>query len=66
VNCAILAASLFMVQRDYTFVESISYGLARVWLGACDRRDGRIARENALQRYPCQLAGPGYVFITGA
>ena len=27
VNCAILGASLFMVQRDYTFVESLSYGL---------------------------------------
>jgi len=27
VNCAILGASLFMVQRDYTFTESIAYGL---------------------------------------
>ena len=27
VNCAILGASLFMVQRDYTFIESLSYGL---------------------------------------
>ena len=27
VNCAILGASLFMVQRDYDFVESVAYGL---------------------------------------
>ncbi|MEO1245919.1 MAG: NADH:ubiquinone reductase (Na(+)-transporting) subunit E [Pseudomonadota bacterium] len=26
VNCAILGASLFMVQRDYTFAESAAYG----------------------------------------
>ena len=27
VNCAILGAALFMVQRDYTFVESAAYGV---------------------------------------
>lgn len=27
VNCAILGASLFMVQRSYTFSESVAYGL---------------------------------------
>ncbi len=27
VNCAILGASLFMVQRDYNFSESVAYGL---------------------------------------
>ena len=27
VNCAILGASLFMVQRDYSFGESVAYGL---------------------------------------
>jgi len=27
VNCAILGASLFMVQRDYGFTESVAYGL---------------------------------------
>lgn len=27
VNCAILGASLFMVQRDYSFSESVAYGL---------------------------------------
>ena len=26
VNCAILGASLFMVQRDYAFAESVAYG----------------------------------------
>lgn len=27
VNCAILGGSLFMVQREYTFVESVTFGL---------------------------------------
>lgn len=27
VNCAILAGSLFMVERDYTFAESVTYGV---------------------------------------
>jgi Na+-transporting NADH:ubiquinone oxidoreductase subunit E len=27
VNCAILGASLFMVERDYTFLESAAYGI---------------------------------------
>jgi Na+-transporting NADH:ubiquinone oxidoreductase subunit E len=27
VNCAILGASLFMVQRDYDFIDSVGYGL---------------------------------------
>lgn len=27
VNCAILGASLFMVQRDYAFAESVAYGV---------------------------------------
>lgn len=27
VNCAILGSSLFMVERDYTFAESVSFGL---------------------------------------
>jgi len=26
VNCAILGATLFMVERDYTFTESVVYG----------------------------------------
>ena len=26
VNCAILGASLFMVEREYTFFESVAYG----------------------------------------
>ena len=28
VNCAILGASLFMVEKNYNFVESVTYGLA--------------------------------------
>ena len=33
VNCAILGASLFMVQRDLAFMESVAYGLGAGWAG---------------------------------
>ena len=33
VNCAILGASLFMVQRDYNLIESTVYGFVVVWAG---------------------------------
>ena len=38
VNCAILGASLFMVERDYNFGESVVFGAGRrCWLGVGDR-----------------------------
>ena len=33
VNCAILGASLFMVERDYTLLKAWCLALARVWAG---------------------------------
>ena len=42
VNCVILAGSLFMQERDYTFGESVVYGVGLgAGLGDRDRRDGR-------------------------
>ena len=53
VNCVILAGSLFMQERDYTFAESVVYGIGSgLRLGDRDRRDGRRAREDALLERP--------------
>lgn len=64
VNCAILGASLFMVQRDYDFVESIVYGggsglgwlLAVVALAA-------IREKMRYSDVPPGLRGLGITFI---
>ena len=46
VNCAILGASLFMVERDYTFGESVVFGLGSgIRLGSGDRRPGGDPRD---------------------
>lgn len=65
VNCAILGASLFMVERDYTFPESLAYGfgagagffLAVVALGGIRER---LEYANP----PAGLRGLGLTFIT--
>ncbi|MBM9606579.1 NADH:ubiquinone reductase (Na(+)-transporting) subunit E [Desulfopila inferna] len=65
VNCAILGASLFMVERDYTFTESVAYGfgagagffLAVVALGGIRER---LEYANP----PAGLRGLGLTFIT--
>ena len=42
VNCAILGASIFMVNRDYNFAESVVYGFGSGFgLGHCHRGAGR-------------------------
>lgn len=64
VNCAILGASLFMVQRDYGFVESVSYGvgvgvgwaLALVALGG-------LREKMRYSDIPAGLQGLGITFI---
>ncbi|MCG6929596.1 MAG: NADH:ubiquinone reductase (Na(+)-transporting) subunit E [Desulfofustis sp.] len=65
VNCAILGACLFMVERDYTFAESVAYGigsgggfmLAVVTLAA--------VREKCEYAHPPKaLRGLGMAFIT--
>ena len=64
VNCAILGASLFMVQRDYTFVESTVYGLGGGvgWFLAVVA----IAAIREKMRYsnvPAGLRGLGITFV---
>ncbi len=64
VNCAILGASLFMVERDYDFSQSIVYGLgtgvgwtlAIVILAA-------IRERLKYANVPAGLDGPGIIFI---
>jgi Na+-transporting NADH:ubiquinone oxidoreductase subunit E len=65
VNCAILGASLFMVQRDYNFVESAAYGLG-VGIGWAVAIVG-LAGLREKMRYsdiPDGLQGLGITFIT--
>ncbi|MCP4806666.1 MAG: NADH:ubiquinone reductase (Na(+)-transporting) subunit E [Proteobacteria bacterium] len=64
VNCAILGASLFMVERDYTFVESTVYGIGSGvgWLLAVVA----LAALREKMRYsdvPPALRGLGITFI---
>ena len=64
VNCAILGGTLFMVQRDYTFGQSVAYGfgsgfgwaLAIVLLAA-------IKEKMKYSRVPKGLEGNGITFI---
>ncbi len=65
VNCAILGAALFMVQKDYTFVESAVYGVG-VGLGWAIAIVG-LAGLREKMRYsdvPDGLRGLGITFIT--
>jgi len=65
VNCAILGAALFMVQRDYTFVESAAYGVG-VGLGWAIAIVG-LAGLREKMRYsdvPDGLRGLGITFVT--
>jgi Na+-transporting NADH:ubiquinone oxidoreductase subunit E len=65
VNCAILGAALFMVQKDYTFVESAAYGVG-VGLGWAIAIVG-LAGLREKMRYsdvPDGLRGLGITFIT--
>jgi Na+-transporting NADH:ubiquinone oxidoreductase subunit E len=65
VNCAILGAALFMVQRDYTFVESAAYGVG-VGIGWAIAIIG-LAGLREKMRYsdvPDGLRGLGITFIT--
>ncbi|MBU0653789.1 MAG: NADH:ubiquinone reductase (Na(+)-transporting) subunit E [Gammaproteobacteria bacterium] len=65
VNCAILGGSLFMVERDYTFVESVVYGFGSgfSWMLAIVILAG-VRERLKYSDVPAGLQGLGIIFIT--
>ncbi len=65
VNCAILGASLFMVQRDLGFTESVAYGLGAGvgWALAIVMLAG-LREKMKYSDIPAGLEGLGIAFIT--
>ena len=65
VNCAILGGSLFMVERDYNFGESVTYGLGSGigWALAIVVLAG-IREKMKYSNVPKGLRGLGITFIT--
>jgi Na+-transporting NADH:ubiquinone oxidoreductase subunit E len=65
VNCAILGASLFMVQRDYNFAESVTYGfgVGVGWALAIVALAG-LREKMRYSDIPEGLQGLGITFIT--
>ena len=65
VNCAILGGSLFMVERDYTFLESVNYGISSGmgWALAICCLAG-IREKLKYSDIPHGLRGLGITFIT--
>jgi len=65
VNCAILAGSLFMVERDYTFGDSVVYGLGSGAGWALAIMVLAAVREKMkYSNCPAGLRGLGITFIT--
>jgi Na+-transporting NADH:ubiquinone oxidoreductase subunit E len=64
VNCAILGASLFMVERDYGFVESTVFGIGSGigWLLAVVAL-AAIREKMRYSSVPAPLRGLGITFI---
>ena len=64
VNCAILGVSLFMVIREYTFVNSVFFGLGSGigWMVAIIAMAG-IRQKMARSRVPRALTGAGIALI---
>ena len=65
VNCAILGGSLFMVERDYNFGESVVYGLGSSvgWALAIAALAG-LREKMSYSDVPAGLRGLGITFIT--
>jgi Na+-transporting NADH:ubiquinone oxidoreductase subunit E len=65
VNCAIMGGTLFMVERDYTFAESVTYGLGSGfgWALAIAALAG-IREKLRYSDIPDGLRGLGITFMT--
>ncbi len=65
VNCAILGGTLFMVERDYTFSESVTYGVGSGagWALAIVAMAG-VREKLKYSDIPAGLQGLGVAFIT--
>ncbi len=65
VNCAILGASLFMVQRQYTFTESVAYGfgVGFGWALALVALAG-LREKMRYSDIPDGIRGVGITFVT--
>ena len=65
VNCAILGGTLFMVERDYTFTESVVYGFGSgfSWMLAIEVLAG-VRERLKYSDVPAGLQGLGIIFIT--
>lgn len=65
VNCAILAGSLFMIERDYNFGESVTYGVGSGfgWALAITIMAG-VREKLKYSDVPAGLQGLGITFIT--
>lgn len=65
VNCAILAGSLFMIERDYNFSESVVYGIGSGfgWALAITAMAG-VREKLKYSDVPAGLQGLGITFIT--
>ena len=65
VNCAILGGSLFIVERDYTFGESVTYGISSGigWALAIVALAG-VREKLKYSDVPAGLQGLGITFIT--
>jgi Na+-transporting NADH:ubiquinone oxidoreductase subunit E len=65
VNCAILAGSLFMIERDYNFNESVVYGVGSGfgWALAITAMAG-VREKLKYSDVPAGLRGLGITFIT--
>jgi len=64
VNCAILGASLFMIERDYNFTESVVYGVGAGfgWMLAITAMAG-VREKLKYSDIPAGLQGLGSAFI---
>ena len=64
VNCAILGASLFMVERDYTFGESTVFGLGSgIGFGLAIVAVAAIREKMRYSNVPAGLRGLGITFL---